>query len=260
MITFAEFLKKYSIIPNKTINDFYSIIGNNKDLDDLFYISLDDISKWLNQTKSNVKRTLIKHFSKNVDYTLKKIEKMPGNPREIILLKSSTFKKLCMILNNKKSKEVREYFLKVEEMLDKYKNYIINSLKTQVKKMDTSLNPHKNPSKGVIYGFEINNDNRKFIKIGKSKDFLQRMKQHNSSHANKINVEFLFETDYFNEVESCIKGIMKKYQYRKGKEVYEIEMDKLKDLTDGCDKLTKKFYKKMEGNNNVLLVIEKPTF
>jgi hypothetical protein len=162
-----------------------------------------------------------------------------------------------MMLNNEKSKEVREYFLKVEEMLDKYKNYIINSLKTQVKKMGTSLNPHKNPSKGVIYGFEINNANRKFIKIGKSKDFLQRIKQHNSSHANKINVEFLFETDYFNEVESCIKGIMKKYQYRKGKEVYEIEMDKLKDLTDGCDKLTKKFYKKMKGDNNVLLVIDK---
>ena len=39
-----------------------------------------------------------------------------------------------MMLNNKKAKEVREYFLKVEETLDKYKNYIINSLKTQVKK------------------------------------------------------------------------------------------------------------------------------
>ena len=50
---------------------------------------------------------------------------------------------------------------------------------------------------------------------------------------------------------------MKKYQYRKGKEVYEIGIDKLKELTDGCDKLTKKFYKQMEGNNNVLLVVEK---
>jgi hypothetical protein len=125
--------------------------------------------------------------------------------------------------------------------------------------MDTSLKTRKKPSKGVIYGFEITDNNRKFIKIGKSKDFLQRMKQHNSSHADKIDVEFLFETDNFSEVEGCIKGIMKKYQYRKGKEVYEIGIDKLKQLTDGCDKLTKKFYKQMEGNtnNNVLLVIEK---
>ena len=257
MITFAEFLKKYSTIPNQFIDDFFGIIKNYQDLDDLFYISLDDILKWLGQKKSNIKRTLIKNFNKNIDYTIEKVDVGRGKPKEIILLKSSTFKKLCMILNNKKAKEVRDYFLNVEETLDKYKNYIINSLKTQVKKMDTSLKSHKKPSKGVIYGFEINEDNRKFIKIGKSKDFLQRMKQHNSSHANKIDVEFLFETDNFDEVEGCIKGIMKKYQYRKGKEVYEIGMDKLKELTTGCDKLTKKFYKKMNEKNNILLVVEK---
>ena len=257
MITFAEFLKKYSTIPNQFINDFYGIVKDYRDLDDLFYISLEDVSKWINQRKGNIKRTLLKYFSKNVDYTLEKIVERGGKPKENILLKSSTFKKLCMMLNNKKAKEVREYFLKVEETLDKYKNYIINSLKTQVKKMDTSLKSRKKPSKGVIYGFEINDNNRKFIKIGKSKDFLQRMKQHNSSHADKIDVEFIFETDNFSEVEGCIKEIMKKYQYRKGKEVYEVSIDKFKKLTNGCDKLTKKFHKIMEGNNNVLLVIEK---
>jgi hypothetical protein len=50
---------------------------------------------------------------------------------------------------------------------------------------------------------------------------------------------------------------MKKYQYRKGKEVYEVSIDKFKKLANGCDKLTKKFHKIMEGNNNVLVVIEK---
>jgi phage anti-repressor protein len=257
MLEFSEFLKKYSTIPNQFIDDFFKIIKNYNDFDNLFYIYLDNVAKWVNQKKSNIKRTLVKNFSKNIDYSIEKIEVGRGKPKENILLKSSTFKKLCMMLNNKKAKEVREYFLKVEETLDKYKNYIINSLKTQVKKMDTSLKSRKKPSKGVIYGFEINDNNRKFIKIGKSKDFLQRMKQHNSSHADKIDVEFLFETDNFNEVEGCIKGIMKKYQYRKGKEVYEVEMDKLKELTDGCDKLTKKFHKTMEGKNNVIIVIEK---
>ena len=51
--------------------------------------------------------------------------------------------------------------------------------------------------------------------------------------------------------------VRKKYKYRKGKEVYEVSIDKLKKLADGCDKLTKKFHKIMDGNNNVLLVIEK---
>jgi len=257
MIEFSDFLKKYSTIPNQFIDDFFKIIKNYDDFDNLFYIYLDNVSKWVNQKKSNIKRTLIKNFSKNVDYSIEKIEIGRGKPKENILLKSSTFKKLCMMLNNKKAKEVREYFLKVEETLDKYKDYIINSLKTQVKQMDTSLKSRKKPSKGVIYGFEITDNNRKFIKIGKSKDLKKRMQQHNSSHADKIDVEFIFETDNFSEVEGCIKQIMKKYQYRKGKEVYEVSIDKLKKLAYECDKLTKKFYKIMDGNNNVLLVIEK---
>ena len=259
MISFPDFLKKYTTIPNKFIDDFFEIFENTKNFNDNFFISLDKICLWLSQTKGNIKRTLLDNFSKNIDYTLKKIKIKQGRGRtsEEILLNPITFKKLCMMLRNKKSKEVRDYFIKVEETLDKYKNYTIEGLEKEMKRMAKNLKPREKPSKGVIYGFEINEYNRKFIKIGKSKDFLQRMKQHNSSHANKIDVEFLFETDNFDEVEGCIKGIMKKYQYRKGKEVYEIGMDKLKELTTGCDKLTKKFYKKIEGNNNVLLVVEK---
>ena len=50
---------------------------------------------------------------------------------------------------------------------------------------------------------------------------------------------------------------MKKYQYRKGKEVYELPLSKIKELTGKCDKLVKNFYKEIDGNNNVLLVIDK---
>jgi len=202
MITFADFLKKYSTIPNQFIDDFFKVLQYNE-YNDTFFINFDNVVKWLGQRKDSTKRTLVDNFIKNVDYTLKKNDKFRGKPKNDILLKQSTFKKLCMISKSNRAKEVREYFLKVEETLNKYKDYIINSLKTQVKTMDTSLKPRKKPSKGVIYGFEITDNNRKFIKIGKSKDFLQRMKQHNSSHANKIDVEFLFETDNFSEVEGC---------------------------------------------------------
>jgi hypothetical protein len=44
MITFAEFLKKYSTIPNLFIDDFYGIIKDYKELDDLFYIHLKKLS------------------------------------------------------------------------------------------------------------------------------------------------------------------------------------------------------------------------
>ena len=48
-------------------------------------IDIDNIVKFINQRKANIKRTLVKNFSKNVDYTLEKIEVGRGKPKENIL-------------------------------------------------------------------------------------------------------------------------------------------------------------------------------
>jgi phage anti-repressor protein len=125
----VDFLKKYSTIPTQFIDDFYGIVKDYEELNYSFYISLDIVSRWMNQTKANVKRTLIKKFVKNDDYTLEKVFGNAGKPKEIILLKLSTFKNLCNLLNNKKSKEICKYFFHIEDILNKYKNYIIDLLK-----------------------------------------------------------------------------------------------------------------------------------
>jgi phage anti-repressor protein len=45
--------------------------------------------------------------------------------KEKILLTPNCFKKICQLTKSKKGNEVREYFIKVEETLFRYKNYII---------------------------------------------------------------------------------------------------------------------------------------
>jgi len=95
----------------------------------LFDIDIDNIVKFINQRKANIKRTLVKNFSKNVDYTLEKIEVGRGKPKENILLKLYTFKKLCVILNNKKTKLLYDYIFIIEENINRYKDNIIESLK-----------------------------------------------------------------------------------------------------------------------------------
>ena len=101
------------------------ICKNNK----LFDIDIDNIVKLINQRKANIKRTLVKNFSKNDDYTLEKIEFGRGKPKENILLKLYTFKKLCIILNNKKTKLLYDYIFIIEENINRYKDNIIESLK-----------------------------------------------------------------------------------------------------------------------------------
>jgi len=124
IITFQEFLKKYSTISNRFIDEYYALLLN----DDIFsfYINLEDVAKWLKLNKVEIEKILLKNFKKNIDY---KVDKK----KEIILLNPSTFKKICMISKSKKAEEVREYFMKIEENLFKYKEYIINKLKQRLK-------------------------------------------------------------------------------------------------------------------------------
>jgi hypothetical protein len=108
-------------IPDYLIEIIYK---NNK----LFDICLENVSKWINQKKGNIKRTLLKNFSKNIDYTLEKIIERGGKPKENILLKLSTFKKLCVMLNNNKTKLLCDYIFVIEENINQYKDNIIKCL------------------------------------------------------------------------------------------------------------------------------------
>jgi hypothetical protein len=47
MISFTEYLKKYTTISSKFIDDFFALY-NHKTLDTDFVINLDILTKWLN--------------------------------------------------------------------------------------------------------------------------------------------------------------------------------------------------------------------
>ena len=112
------------------------ICKNNK----LFNIDIDNIVKIFEIKKCNIKHILTNNFIQNIDYeiTNKKIIKGRGRTKEIILLKILSFKKLCTILNNKKAKKFCNYIILIEEYINQYKDYIIESLKiiTSIEKKD----------------------------------------------------------------------------------------------------------------------------
>jgi hypothetical protein len=82
-------------------------------------------------------------------------------------------------------------------------------------------------------------------KIGKTINSKTRFSKHNSPLANDLEVLFQYETDNIDQVESCIKSLMKKAQYRKYKEIYRIDLDILKQTIKDCDA------KINEINNNI---------
>lgn len=261
-----EFLKTYSKISNDFIDDFFSLYDiNNKNI---FIIDLVKLSKWLGSTKGKIKKTLINSYKLNTDYIVNKFKtNKVGAPKEEILLTIKCFKMLCMNSKTKKSNEVREYFYKLEELIDKYKNYIIEGLNDKIKKLENNQKPKVNPSKGIIYIIQTADD-KTLYKIGKTHNLKKRLNSYNSDKKDDIIPIYIYESEDIDAVEKCIKAFMKKYQYRKYKEVYEVNIDIIKNFINKCgdiaeeefnvnlDKINKNQY---GGNNKYFITLFRET-
>jgi hypothetical protein len=97
MISFINFLKKYSTIPNQFLDDFYKIFSHVKMTNNEINIDLDNVIKWLKIKKQSAKDTLTKSYKKDIDYQIKKVIKKKGKggqKKEIIMITVQCFKKI----------------------------------------------------------------------------------------------------------------------------------------------------------------------
>jgi hypothetical protein len=165
-----------------------------------------------------------------------------------------------MSSRTKKAEEVRSYFIELEKHIDKYKNHIIDSLNKQMSIMDNNLKPKLDKKGGVIYVLKSNKDIEGIYRIGKTKKFKERKSVHDSSHPDDMEIVFVYETKNIDEVENCLKAVLKSKQYRKRKEFYQIDENILKELINTCDNMTlkvKKSNKHTKQFGGMFIMIEK---
>lgn len=259
MLSLQEYLKKYSTISSKFIDDFFGLYDRQTHQTD-FVINLETLTIWLKARKSTIKNTLINSYTKNIDYKTKKGVSTGGRPKEIILLTPDCFKRLTMMSRTKKAEEVRSYFIQLEKHIDKYKNYIIEGLDRQVNTLKNNQKPKIDPKSGVIYVLRSNKDIEGIYRIGKSKKFKTRKMQHDSSHPDDMEIEYIFETTNIDSVEKCIHLALKQRQYRRRKEFFEADIDLIKDLLNDCEDLILKGkykIKKFKQSGGYFLMIDK---
>jgi phage anti-repressor protein len=233
------FLKKYSTVPNGFITDFFNIskemcVGTD------FSINFDIVVKWLNVRKDNLKRVLEHNFELNYDYKIEKNKTHQqnsggGNLVHEIIITSDCFKELCMISQTKRAKEVRKYFLAVEKLVVKYNKHIQDALEKKIGMIKNNQKPKINKKGGIIYILEAQNTDVTLYKLGKTTDIRNRLNTYNSGNANDVIPLFIFEVDDIDKIENCIKLILKDFQYRKYKEVYEVDLDVIKKACEKCD-------------------------
>jgi phage anti-repressor protein len=241
MISFPDFLKKYSTIPNSFIDDFFRLFDYKNIESQEKIINVENVVKWLDVQKHALKNTLEFSYTKNKDYIIKKVDKPKtkgGQNKEIIMITIDCFKMICQSTKSKKGKEVRQYFINVEKMMNRYKDYIIEGLEEKVIKIEKGLKPKINPQKGVIYVFRTPDTiENNLYKIGRSTQFKKRIQSHQSGLSHDIDIMFIQETDDVKAIETCVKTFMKKKQYRKYKEIYQVDIDVIKSTIQKCEEL-----------------------
>ena len=258
---FKSFLLKNSTIKKTFIEDFYDIIKEDYfELSDKFLINSNKLQIWLNiSSRKDFHDTIKRSYINNVDYIITKQKKAgTGKSNEkIYMLTPDCAKMILQATKSKRGAEVRKYFVEIEKMLYKYKDLIINKLNSEIKKLHTNQNPIIKGKKNKIYIFKALNTDQTLYKLGRTKDLKTRFKSHNSPMANDLEVIYEYETKNLELVEDCVKTQMKYAQYRKYKEVYQIDLKIIKKFIKQCDKnieLVKKYIEQNDEGNYFMLI------
>lgn len=254
MESLQEYLKKFSVVSNKFIDDFFSLYQyNTKDSE--FIIDLEVLTKWLGAKKGTIKDTLKNSYTKNIDYTETIIRNgVNGRPSEKIMLTPDCMKRLCMVSRTKKAEDVRSYFIELEKHIDQYKDVIIERY------LANHTPQQENIQGGVIYILNTDLNLPSVYKIGKTADFKARLKTHQSSHVDNVKVIKIYKTTDIDNVEKCLKQYLKQKQFKKYKEFYQVDIDDISQLFKVCNNATlsaKKVLAKHEQKGGYFIYLEK---
>ena len=222
------------------VSSFYCYLNYDKNID--FVVDLDNIWKWLGfSQKFNAERILEKHFKLDIDYKKtasqfggifldqEKVKKNGGQNKQIIMLTIRCFKSLCMKAQTKKSGEIHEYYMKMEEVLHQIIDEETDELRFQLEqknniileKDNAIINTKKEKQRAVeqativqfplntecIYFGTIDNTNEageKLIKFGHTNNLSERVHDHHKKYDNFI-LTAAFRVQNKVEIENLIK-------------------------------------------------------
>jgi len=241
-----EFIKKMTTVPEGFVDemfDFYDMSTLQTD----FVIRLDVLTKWLHTRKDKLVETLQRSYKANIDYTIIKVSPQQTKPHannvKLYLLTPDCFKRLALLSRSKNAEMVRTYFIEVESLFIKYREQTLEGMKHDIERLERNQKPKGNfdPRRGYLYIIRASDDEGDSVfKIGRnSKDLLGRLRQYNTGRADSVEVLYTYQTDDVVGAEGCLKAFLKKYQYRKYKEVYQANIDMIKAIISSCDETAK---------------------
>lgn len=209
-----------------------------------FVVDLDKIYKELGfGKKSDCKNLLTNNFKENIDYIIineknkivieendkvfaaassaakKPTETRGGSNRETILLNIYCFKLLCLKAKTKKSHEIHEYYVKLENIMNEMVIEETVELRKQLMLKDQELISLKEKTmitayhqRPIIYLAYVEEN---VIKFGYTNDIKTRINEHKKQIGLNFKLEWVIESIYNREIEQMIKDHMTKHRITK---------------------------------------------
>ena len=262
----TDFLKKYTTIDHKFIDDFFSFYDEEKSEYE-FVIDLEKIASWLNVTKKNLKELLVNNFKENDDYVQINVPKLKvrgGHNNMKVYLTYDCFKMLSMISQAQKSDEVRKYYIDIEKHLLIYRNEIIDDLQKQIGiKTKNKKIIEQNDKYSLIYILRVD-PNSDIFKIGKTKEIKKRMSAYKVGNTKEYEIMYVMKikSNILSDVENCIKKNLDENTYRiSSDEIIKLDYKRIIETINYCnEKHTHYLYasnnKKTSKNANWMVVFD----
>ena len=127
-----------------------------------------------------------------------------------------------------------------KKLVKRYAEMIKEEMYKKIGLLEINQKPKIDIKGGVIYILKALNTDVTLYKLGKTNGLKNRLNTYNSGNANDVEPLFILPVNDIDNVETCIKKSCKLYQYRKYKEVYEIDIDVLKIVMTECNDFTNK--------------------
>jgi hypothetical protein len=183
-----------------------------------------------------------------------------ANNNKQYLITPDCFKRLAMLSRSKNAEMVRTYFIEIENMFLKYRDQTLEGMQHEIERLERNQKPKNGvePKEGYLYIVRASEHKDGLVKIGRSKDLISRLGNYNSGRADDIEVLYTYQVPDIVGAEGCVKALLKKYQYRKYKEVYQADVDMIKELLKGCGDLSAKIHykkQKMEMKGGFYIVL-----
>jgi phage anti-repressor protein len=238
-ITLKNFLKMYTGISNKFIDEYYSFYELCEK--DTFGIDSNKVVKYLKIKHTRKFHEILREkYILGMDYEIQRLhQKSEKNKQDVFYyLSFDGFEKVCMSSRSEKGNQVRDYFIMLRKFINYYREHFSNKIIDLTKKNK------------YIYIILVNK-NKDIFKIGRTDDIKKRLKNYAIGRDKHPDIQFIMIVDDSKKIEQCAKLFTIENRFRGSSEIYKINFDKLKFIVSECADMHNKFNKKLNDKKDV---------